>query len=264
MGNDEVKTLEFISFEQYLVRNDVIIDENKEIEFRKLSDYSIDDVHEYLSLLKEFHDKSKGYDIYFINKLENNIGKIFETYSIYVKRLNKQIKNIRENSPQDEFEKYLLENEEFLIGSSIKCIKSIGREEYLNIIRRSMKNIEVCIGSEGYYNLFKDEKIGLINSKKCNYDLLEVDCIKFINRLKKGQKGIDFRNIIEHFCIIEDLGKDSMNFILNMTMFPYESMRYVDKYRKTFKKGEPKAYVKGLEKAIEKDVITINTLGGVL
>lgn len=262
MGNDKVKTLEFISFEQYLVRNDVIIDENKEREFKKLSDYSMDDVREYLDLLKEFHDKSKGYDIYFINKLENNIGKIFETYSIYVKRLSRNIRNIKENSPKDEFEKYLLENAEFLISNGSKCIKSIGREEYLNIIRRSMKNIEICIGSEGYYNLFKGEKIGLVNSKKCNYDLLEVDCIKFINRLKKGQKGIDFKDIIEHFCTIESLGKDSMNFIVNMTMFPYESMRYIDKYRKTFKKDDPKVYVKGLEKAIEKDVITISILGG--
>jgi len=124
---------------------------------------------------------------------------------------------------------------------------------YRNLIIRSMKREEMCLRNTYFNNLRKKRDIEVIDIEGCCYNMVEMDAVYFLNRIKRKGINVDFYKIIMEFCKYEHLKNSSVQFILSMISYPYEVMKCCSKYIYGTKNWTEKEYILKLNKAIDED-----------
>lgn len=108
-----------------------------------------------LKTLSTFHKRSMGYDGYIVQKLNNNIGKIFENFKVDVKRFRRDLKVI-ENKDSSELNKveevFKIYGKDYL-NRAEKVISTIEEYDYYKLILRSMRRNEISLYNCGMDNL---------------------------------------------------------------------------------------------------------------
>lgn len=181
--------------------------------------------------IHDFHQKALGFDGYLRNRINNNTGKVIEDYKLSIKRLAKDINNIKRNQPQNSFEELILKHGEEVISKGEECVRQVYNSDYIEIIRRSMARTEICLGNTSFSNLRKNDITEVVSFENCSYNMVEMDCFFLLSKLKRKGVRLDFNSLVKEFCYIEGLNVNSSKFLLALISYPYEFMKYCNKYR---------------------------------
>lgn len=188
-------------------------------------------VEEQIKVINEFHKRTLGYTGYMNKRLDNNIGKLVEQYKVYIRWLKRDIRDINNIYEKSEFQKIIAEVGKEYLEKARKSINNIYENNYMCIIKRSSRRNEVCIKNTYFNNLRQTNNIEVINIEGCSHNMVEIDAANFLKKLKKKKVNIDTPYIVNKFCNIENLDKDSEGFILSLLNYPYEFMKCCNKYR---------------------------------
>lgn len=243
-------------YEEYLRSlNIMVLKTNEEVNKEKV--YTAEDICSQLRVINEFHKATMGYDEYFAFKLENCTGKKVEQYKVYIKKLKKDIKKISQNGANNNFEKVLLSSYQKILDKGEECIKSIYENSYYEIIDRSMRRIEICLGNTWFDNLTKTDTLWVRTLKRSCFNMVEFDGIYLLSKLEKRGYDIDIKESVRYFCDLEQLNSKSEKFILAMISFPSETMRCFERYRRDKNNLEGRNYEAQIYRALEKDGISV-------
>lgn len=257
-----MKGLSSNAFLEYVkTKNVILLKHSKEDILEEVKD---ENVIEQLYILGDFHKRVMGYDNYVGHRLEDKRGRIVEQYKVYNKRFKRQYDSIRNKDTHNSFEKLLLEHGEEYINRAEESIKIVNSYGYLDLIKRSMKRIEVCLGNTHHTELIRGEYIEATNLNNCFYDLVEVDAVYLFNKLLKDGVKLNYSNLIEKFCEIEGLDDRSQKFIEALISYPQDFMKCCSKYNKRYGKADEYRYTNKLNKVISNDSfkILLGEVGG--
>ncbi len=210
-------------------------------------------VIEQLSIISEIHKLSCGFNGYLRKRIDNHTCKLIEEDKIQLKRFKRSLERIKENGPTDRVEEIVLEKGDAILERGEKVINTIMDNGYMDLVARSMKNVEICLTNVDFDNLGKGETIEIVNFDDIAYNMVEMDCYYFLSKLKRKGFNVDFSRCIDRFCELENLEDNSKNFILALLSYPYEFMKIYDKYRKNKKNWNEEEYIRRLLTGIRED-----------
>lgn len=216
----------------------------------KYSNITFSMMKEQIYIINEFHGKTLGYTGRMNKRLNNNIGRTIEQYKVFIKRLSKDLEKINEKGATSEFEKALQQNGSLYLARAQACIDTIYKNNYMSLIMRSMKRMEMCLGNTYFNNLRKNETIEIRSIEDCCYNMVEMDLAYLLSKIKRKGINMDFNNLIKEFCIIEALEKDSAIFIESIISYPYEFIKCCNRYRDKSKSWTEEEYCSKLEKSM--------------
>lgn len=192
---------------------------------------------EQLEEIHLFHEKYIGNNEGLKNNLKNNLGKNVEGYKVEVRRLKK-------NNPSEQMKD--------CINRAELCLKFIPYSKYLELIKRSMKKKEICLGNAMKINSGKIQ-FDKLDLNKCCYDMIEFDGINYLCYLRKKGIDLNWRKMIKKYCELEGLNSYSEKFIRAMVSYPKYSVKFFNQLMKDEKKFDEIQYEKDLKKARKKD-----------
>lgn len=149
--------------------------------------------------------------------LSSFIWKDIEMFKMWNRRGRKLIKN------------YNLNELEEIVGRAEAAIDGIYKIPYLNLIHRSMKNKEICIGKVSQSNIWKDQNIKILDLSRMGFNLIEHDCYKYLLKYKKREVSLNYNKIIDYFIESHNLDNNSKIYIENLLSYPYDSMKAIQK-----------------------------------
>ena len=179
----------------------------------------------------EVHRKCMGFNGYLRNRLNNNTGKTVEDYKKSIKQLNVDINNIKRDGPKNIFEETVIKYGKEVIDRGEECIREVQGTNYLDIITRSMRRSEICLGNTDFKNLRRSDFIYVVDFNNCSYNMVEMDCFTLLSRLKRKGAKLDFCKLAKEFCYIEGLNADSVKFLIALISYPHEFMKCCNRYR---------------------------------
>lgn len=246
-----VTSLDFI---EYLNNNGVFVVKSFKNQFKDKININEEMVLKQLELLTEFHQRTMGFEKNLRSRLNNKIGRDIEEYKVSLRRLTKDMERISTEGPQNDFEESLSYMGEEYIKRGEKALKIVNTSYYVEIILRSMRRKEICIQDVWINNLnFEDKNIKIRELKGISYNLVEMDMVYLINKLRRAGYELDWRYICRRFCDMENIDRYSENFIISLVSYPTQFMKCCDRYRENKKIWSFEKYKKKLRKAITED-----------
>lgn len=240
------------SFSEYVMRKGIRIinpKEKNELTIKINEEHIINQ----LCLISEFHSKAMGYDNYIGDKLEDRRGRIVEECKIYTKKVRRDFEVLKKKPALNSFEKLFIQYAEGYLDKAQNCIDEIYKNGYLELIRRSMNSVEVCLVDTYFTNLNKRDQIEIVNLEECCYDMVELDAVYFLAKIKKKLNILNLGELINKFCKLENLNWKSEKFIEALLLYPYEFMKCCMKYKKNNGYLKEEKYRIKLEKIIVDD-----------
>lgn len=234
----------------YLNNNNIIIDEN----FFGKNDRNSMDISNQLDLIIMAHNRIINNKITIIPRINSTIGKDVESFKLQVKKVEKLLKRLNLNNNKSDLEYYLLEKGDLAIKRAKKSIDNIDNDNYLSIIRRSMKNYEICLGrvDEGNLKLIENDIIKIRTAKYISYNLIEHDLFNYIKRIKRRNFNIQLEEVIDDFIYKSSLSNKSKNYLTVLCNYPFETMKLIYKYR-YYDNNDNDDWIKKIRDAIEID-----------
>jgi hypothetical protein len=208
---------------------------------------------EQFGAIYDFHKKSLGFSGYLRKRLSNNTGKVIEEYKLSIKKLDGDINNIKRDEPKNPFEELIIKYGKEAINRGEECIRSIYNSNYIEIITRSMRRIEICLGNTDFQNLRKSNFVEVVSFENCAYNMVEMDCLFLLSKLKRKGVKLDFQRLVNEFCYIEGLDASSSEFLIALLSYPHEFMKCCNRYRQGKKQGHEDRFSEKLIKALIQD-----------
>ncbi|AJA46340.1 hypothetical protein CPAST_c02400 [Clostridium pasteurianum DSM 525 = ATCC 6013] len=240
-----------ISLEQYLNESNIRLTNNSFDNV--LENITENKVLEQIDTIYGFHKSVLGCNSIIFKSIPNKIGKTVEKYKIRIKNLKRDLKGFKDKSTLNEFENMVLKTSDNYLSRAEKCIDIVNRCNYINLVKRSMQRFEICLGNTYFDNLRNSDGLEINSLKKCAYNMLEMDGIYLINKVKKNKNDIDLEKIINYFCKIEQFDKYSNNFIRALISYPHAYMKCCERYRLSKKQWDINEYVMSLNRAMKLD-----------
>ena len=94
-----------------------------------------------------------------------------------------------------------------------------------------MRRCEICLGNTDFQNLRTNDFINVVDFNNCSYNMVEMDCLPLLSRLKRKGAKLDFCKLAKEFCYIEGLDANSEKFLIALISFPHEFMKCCNRYR---------------------------------
>lgn len=124
---------------------------------------------------------------------------------------------------------YKLHELEPIVSEAEKSIDMIYKIPYLNLIHRSMKKNEICIGKVSENNLWGEDVLKILDLKKLGFNLIEHDCYKYLSKFKRKNISLDYYKTINHFIECHGLDNNSKIYIEALLSYPYNAMKIIQK-----------------------------------
>jgi len=188
-----------------------------------------------INIINEVHKLSCGFNGYLRKRINNHTCKLIEDDKIQLKKFRRSLEKIKENGPIDRVEEIVLERGDRVLARGEKVIDTIMNNDYMELVARSMDNVEICLTNVDFDNLGKSETIEIVNFDDIAYNMVEMDCYYFLVKLKRKGFKVDFNKCIDEFCKLEGLGESSKVFIRALLSYPYEFIKIYEKYKKVIK-----------------------------
>lgn len=247
----EGNELKKMSFEQYLSENNInVVENDNKVMLQSISEKII---KEQLEGINVFHKVAMEYTAISNKFIRNKLGKSVEKYKLNLKNLKRDIKSFSLSNSINEFENILIDTSEKYIERSEKCLSAVNSSDYIALLKRSMRRYEITLGNTYFTNLRYVDNIEIGTLKRCAYNMVEIDGVYFINKLKRNGYKTDYKNLVDKFCEIEELGENSSKFMRALISYPHEYMKCVERYRKNKKGFTIDDFKLCLERSIEKD-----------
>ncbi len=220
----------------------------------QIEDINEEKLEHQLYIISEFHKKVMGYKGYMGKRLDNKTGSVVEQYKVNIKRLKRYVKNIRINTASSDFERLLLKEGFQYLNRAENSISRVFASGYMDIIERSMKRTEICLGLTGFNNLRKKaHSIEVQSLDKCCYNNVEMDCFYFLSKYRRKGIKLDYKRLANKFCQYEGLDENSCSYILALLSYPYGFMKCCNRYREKTKEWNEEEYKYSLLKEIQRD-----------
>ena len=116
-----------------------------------------------------------------------------------------------------------------------------------------MKREEICVGKGITFRRKEANEILVINIEDCYYDMVEMDGIYYLSKLKRKGYNTNWTQLVKNYCDLEGLDENSEKYMLALISYPYEFMKCIDRYRLKKKIWTKEEFEKHLEIAIIKD-----------
>ena len=203
--------------------------------------------------IHDFHEKAMGFNGYLRNRLNNNTGKVVEEYKVSIKKLAADLKKIKNNGAKNSFEQIIIKYGQKIINRGEECIRIVYKSDYIEIITRSMRRTEICLGNTDFKNLRKSNFTEVVSFEDCSYNMVEMDCFFFLSKLKKKGVKLDYQKLIEEFCCIEGLDAKSSKFLMALISYPHEFIKCCNKYREGKNKWNEEKFPEKLLKNLIKE-----------
>ncbi len=246
------------SFQQYLCTKGVkkvnfMLKSNETLSRRILEEKVINQIN----IINEVHKLSCGFNGYLRKRINNHTCKLIEDDKIQLKKFRRSLEKIKENGPIDRVEEIVLERGDRVLARGEKVIDTIMNNDYMELVARSMDNVEICLTNVDFDNLGKSETIEIVNFDDIAYNMVEMDCYYFLVKLKRKGFKVDFNKCIDEFCKLEGLGKSSKVFIRALLSYPYEFIKIYEKYKKNKKSWNEEEYIRRLLNGIKEDEMSL-------
>jgi len=241
-----VDNLKNISLKQYLEVNGVNFSESD----NAIKKINIDEelIIKQFNLINKLHELFNNYKGYDVKNIDNKTGKLVEKYKMEIRLGKRYIKSIGIDNSSDDFNNMILS----CLERSEKCVFQASKN-YVELIRRSMKNREICLHDCYFDNLYENKKIVVKNIKSICFDMVEIDGINFILKIKESKSKLDLDKLIHEYVRIENLNSCSEEFMRAIVSYPSQAMKWVRRFIKEGEKFPKEYYVKKIEKAAKKD-----------
>ena len=199
---------------------------------------------EHLKLISKFHKEIIEYKCPTNKGIKDKLGKTIEEYKVETKKIQRYLQKHKELST--------LETELFLKRAE-NCINIAENSNYIDLLKRSMTRREICIGSNVSLNIGDVNEIRVISLEDCAYDLIEMDGIYYLSKLKRKDIELNFQKLVKEYCQAEGLGIDSEIFMLALLSYPREFFRCFERYRLNKRSWTEEQFKTNIEKAFKKD-----------
>jgi len=210
-----------------------------------------------INIINEVHKLSCGFNGYLRKRINNHTCKLIEDDKIQLKKFRRSLEKIKENGPIDRVEEIVLERGDRVLARGEKVIDTIMNNDYMELVARSMDNVEICLTNVDFDNLGKSETIEIVNFDDIAYNMVEMDCYYFLVKLKRKGFKVDFNKCIDEFCKLEGLGESSKVFIRALLSYPYEFIKIYEKYKKNKKSWNEEEYIRRLLNGIKEDEMSL-------
>ncbi|MDP4143478.1 MAG: hypothetical protein Q8936_03205 [Bacillota bacterium] len=245
----------FVSFLEYLKNERIYVIGENEI-FKEEDQYSEEQVLNQIKTITVFHKAACNYREQEIRSIKSGTGKLIEKYKLNTKTVKYFLRNLNGNS-KNEFENMLIQYSNQYMARAEKCLEAVKRINYVSLIRRSMQNNEICIGNSYFTNLVNMDQVKIFSLKECKYDIVEMDCVYLLGKLKRRGIKLNWLKLAKEFCILEQLNNNSEDLITSLVSFPHEYMKCCVRYIKNKKQWTIDEYMENMLKAIEKDGLSL-------
>ena len=235
----------------YLVNNNIFIEDNF---VKPISDNRLD-INSQIELIVDVQNKLMSNKDTIIPRINSTIGKDIENFRVQIKKVDKELNILKYSENKTDLEFYFLEEGLKIVERAKKSLNSINQEKYFELIRRSMKNYEMCLGrvDEGNLKIEDDGSIKIRTCKYISYNLIEHDLFSYIKRIKKRQYNIPIEEIIDEYINIAELQNSSKEYLMAICSYPVESMKIIYKYKGENNKENSDEWIKKLKLAIDID-----------
>lgn len=210
-------------------------------------------VFKQIEAICEFQKLAMQYQGMAYKMMNNKIGKTVEKYKVWIKNLSNTLRNIKSKDYMNEFECTLIETSDIYMHRAESCINLVNDSDYLGLVRRSMERSELCLGTTYFNNIRKKDSIEIASLNRCAYNMIEMDAVYLIRKLKRNIISIDYSKIINYFCELQGLNKNSYMFIMALSSYPHEYMKCCERYRLKRNKFNVNYYKQKLNDAVERD-----------
>ncbi|MBQ6820575.1 MAG: hypothetical protein IJO26_04685 [Clostridium sp.] len=189
------------------------------------------DIYKQIDNIMLFHEKIGQYKENLIPRIGSSIGKEVNNYYSYIFILSNYLNKLKLKENLNSIDFYLLDRGEVLVNLGKNSLNHIKINNYRDLIKRSMKNYEVCLTrvDEGNLN-FDDNKIKIGSTRYLTYNLREHDIYSYIKRVKRREIKLNIENVIDYFINRSNLGSPSKEYLRALAAYPNEELRVISKY----------------------------------
>ncbi|MGL4454113.1 MAG: hypothetical protein ACRCTZ_23425 [Sarcina sp.] len=172
--------------------------------------YKLENTIESLSV---FHKNLKG-------KRDYSMGLTSEAGRI---RLEQKISLIRMERFQKESDLCLKE----VIEYAKECVSEVEENKFISLIDRSYKNSEIILGKV-YQNICGNNiTLDVSDTSRIRFGMIEDDFIKFIRRVERRDKQLNYLEMTNEFVNLEGLDEVSKVYIKSTIEYPSEIANYI-------------------------------------
>lgn len=211
----------------YIQSRDIYII-NKKINVEKIN---VEKIFKQIDNIIFFQKAFGKYNENLFPRIKCTIGKEIDNFKGQILLIKKYGNNINNKKNLNELDRYILENSNRLIERVSNSITNIENSDYRNLIKRSMKNYEVCLGKtdEGNLSISKDGKLNVGTIKYLTHNLKENDIYFYIKKIKRRNISINIEEIIDYYISKENLGKNSREYLKALVLIPNEELRILER-----------------------------------
>ncbi|WP_310940621.1 spore coat protein [Clostridium sp. SHJSY1] len=180
-------------------------------------------------------------------RINSTVGKKIESIKVEIKKLRRDLRIREKKDNLNVMDKFILENGESILKRGEETINLINEIDYLNIIRRSMKENEICLGRVGEDNLREGETIEIGSLKNISYNLKEEDIYEYLRRVRRRKIQFKEDYYIDEFIKGANLKKYSKDYIKILLQIPYDTLRQWYRYSQGKRRIMPDKYLENIK-----------------
>lgn len=178
------------------------------------------------------------------SNINSIIGRKIEGIKVELKRAKEDYIKISNKKDLNVCEIFLLDNGKSIIKKTENAIQKFKNIDFINIVERSMKKNEICIGRIDECNLRVMERIEIGTLKNLYYNLVEEDVYEYLLKIRRKKSCINMNKILDEYIEISKLSSISKEYISILLEVPYDTLKQWRKFRNNKKMLSVNEYLK--------------------
>lgn len=223
----EVIKINSLDLNSYIQSRNIYINNKK----RNIEKVNMEEIFKQIDNIIVFQKIFGKCDENLFPRIKCTIGKEIDNFKGQILLIKKYRNNINNKKKLNELDRYILENGNNLIEKVNNSLINIENSDYRKLIKRSMKNYEVCLGrtDEANLSVAEDGKINIGTIKYLTYNLKENDIYFYIKKIKRRNISINIEEVIDYYISKENLGENSRNYLKALVLIPNEELRILER-----------------------------------
>ncbi len=212
----------------YISESGMILSEDtNKVKYNKINN---DMVIKHFYLIDEFHRKIKGYSPSIKEKLPDNRGVLYREFKNKYNLFSYYSHKLIKERPSNDFEDLIYNYREEILNLSQRPFTINNYKTFMDSLKRSYKNKEICLGNTYLDNIWKNERIYISDINECSYNLYENDVLSLLIKLKSKGLVLEWDSLVDDYCKIKRIDEDGKRLMNDLLNFPYYSIKSTLKY----------------------------------
>lgn len=212
----------------YLESKNIFIIEKK---INKAREVDKDKILNQVKNIITFQEKVKEYRENLMPRLKGSLGREIDEYSSKIVLLTRYINSLDNKINLNCIENYIKLEGSYILDRCNKSLDNLYKNNYTDLIKRSMLNYEICLTRVDESNLYKeDEKLIIGTIRYLVYNIKEHDIFSYIKKIKRRDLNFNIEDIISFYIDESKLNKDSFEYLKSLSSYPDEQMKIIQRY----------------------------------